>query len=208
MKFLAVSDQEVERIYTLVAEGHFANVDVILGCGDLPYEYLEYIVTITNKPLFYVPGNHDPKYSRSDKRSHAEGGENIDCKVITHKGVIIAGLGGSILYRPDGVNQYTQLEMYWRVFRLVPRLFWNQLRYGRMLDVLITHSPPFGIHDDDTTAHKGLKAINWLLKLAKPRYQFHGHTHFYLQNLEANVTESGETTIMNIYPYKVVEYEN
>ena len=208
MKFLAVSDQEVERIYTLVAEGHFADIDLIFGCGDLPYEYLEYIVTLVNKRLFYVPGNHDPVYRRKDRRSYAEGGENIDGKVIEHRGLLMAGLGGSVRYRPDGVNQYTQPEMYWRVFRLVPRLLWNRLRYGRMLDVLITHSPPFGIHDDDTTAHQGLKAINWLLNFAKPRYHFHGHTHFYLQNLEANVTESGETTIMNIYPYKVVEYDN
>ena len=207
MKFLAVSDQVVERMYTLVADGHFADVDVILGCGDLPYEYLEYLVTMMNKPLFYVPGNHDPKYTLANERAFAEGGENIDLKVVVHKGVIIAGVGGSILYRPDGVNQYTQSEMYWRVFRLVPKLLFNRLFRGRAMDILITHSPPFGIHDDDTQAHTGLKALNWLIGWAKPRYMLHGHTHFYRQNLEACTTEVDATTVMNIYPYKLIEYE-
>lgn len=207
MKFLAVSDQVVERMYTLVAEGQFNDIDLLFGCGDLPYEYLEYIVTLVNKPLYYVPGNHDPVYSLKDQRSFAEGGENIDCKAINHKGLLIAGLGGSIRYRPDGVNQYKQREMYFRAFRLLPRLLWNKLRHGRMLDVLITHSPPFGIHDDDTQAHEGLKAINWLLNFAKPRYHLHGHTHFYRQNLEASTTQLGRTTIMNIYPYKAVNYD-
>jgi len=208
VKFLAVSDHVVERLYSLAADQHFRDVDLIFGCGDLPYEYLEYFVTVANKPLFYVPGNHDPVYNLENKRAYAEGAENIDGKVIEFRGLLIAGVGGSIRYRPDGVNQYTQREMYWRVFRLIPRLLWNQIRYGRMLDVLITHSPPYGIHDDNTSAHEGLRALNWLLDLAKPRYLFHGHTHFYRQNLEANITKSGATTIMNIYPYKVVEYDH
>lgn len=206
MRFLAVSDQVVDRLYTLASNQHFADVDLILGCGDLPYEYLEYLVTVLNKPLFYVPGNHDPVYSLQDRRAHAEGGENIDQKVVEYQGVLFAGLGGSIRYHPDGVNQYTQTEMYWRTFKLVPRLLWNRIRHGRMLDVLITHSPPFGIHDDDTRAHEGLKALNWLIRWAKPRYLLHGHTHFYRQNLEACVTDAGKTTVRNIYPYKVMDY--
>lgn len=206
MKFLAVSDQVVERMYALAADRHFADVDLILGCGDLPYEYLEYLVTMLNKPLYYVPGNHDPVYSTHDKRSYAEGGENIDCKVVNYNGLLIAGLGGSIRYRPDGVNQYKQGEMYFHVFKLVPRLLWHKLRHGRMLDVLISHSPPFGIHDEETGAHQGLKALNWLIRWAKPRYLLHGHTHFYRQNLEACNTQVGETMVKNIYPYKVIDY--
>ena len=205
MKCLAVSDQVVERMYSLVANRHFDDVDLILGCGDLPYEYLEYIVTILNKPLFYVPGNHDPAFRAKNRRSYAEGGLNIDGKVVEYQGLLFAGLGGSIRYRPDGVNQYTQREMFWRVLKLLPALLFQRIFYGRRLDVLITHSPPFGIHDDDTRAHEGLKALNLLVKWTQPRYHLHGHTHFYRQNLEPCTTVLGETTIMNIYPYKVIE---
>jgi Icc-related predicted phosphoesterase len=207
MKILALSDQIVERIYSLAASGHFNGVDLILGCGDLPYTYLEYLMTVLKKPLAYVPGNHDPKHGE-DPRSRAEGGTNLDVKSANMRGLLIAGLGGSIRYRPDGVNQYTQRESYARAARLLPTLLVNKFRYGRRLDILISHSPPFGIHDETTQAHTGLRAINWLLKVAKPRYHFHGHTHFYRNNLEKSETVFEGTTIINVYPYKIIEIKN
>jgi Icc-related predicted phosphoesterase len=206
-KVLAVSDQVVDRIYTLAADGHFRDVDIILGCGDLPYTYLEYLLSILNIPLYYVPGNHDPAYHPHRTLSYAEGGSNLDLKTAFAKGFLLAGLGGSIRYRPDGVNQYTQAEAFSRAYRLTLQIFFRRIRYGRKLDILITHSPPFRIHDDDSTAHKGLKALNFLIRVTRPRYLFHGHTHFYRNNLEDSVTQVGETTIMNIYPYKVIEID-
>ena len=205
MKILAVSDQVVERIYTLVPQGHFKGVEMILGCGDLPYNYLEYFVSMMNVPMFYVPGNHDPLYNPKFANSYAEGGTNLDLKHERFKGLLLAGFGGSVRYRPDGVNQYTQTEAYFRAFRLMSGLFWNLLRYGRALDILITHSPPFGIHDEETQAHTGLKAINWILRWAHPRYHFHGHTHFYRRNLAPSVTQLGPTTITNVFPYDLIE---
>jgi Icc-related predicted phosphoesterase len=207
MKVLAVSDQVVERIYTLAADGHFRDVDLILGCGDLPYTYLEYLLSILNVPLYYVPGNHDPEYNTQHSLSHAEGGSNLDLKTASVKGILLAGLGGCIRYRPDGVNQYTQTEAFFRAYRLLLRLLVSQNRYGRKLDILITHSPPFGIHDDDSQAHQGLKALNFVIRVARPHFHFHGHTHFYRNNLEDPVTQVGQTTIMNIFPYKVIEIE-
>lgn len=205
MKILAVSDEVVERLYSLCASGHFSNIETILSCGDLPYPYLENLVTLLNVPLFYVPGNHDPDYRPEDQRTHAEGGANLDLKLVRHRKFLIGGFGGCIRYRPDGANQYTQNEAYFRAFRLLPRLTLNRMKYGRALDVLITHSPPFGIHDENTQAHQGLKAINWLLRVAKPRYHFHGHTHFQRRNLSPSETSLGATRIMNIFPYKVIE---
>jgi len=205
MKILAVSDQVVERIYTLVPQGHFTGVEMILGCGDLPYNYLEYLVSMLNVPMFYVPGNHDPAYNLRFTNSYAEGGTNLDLKCVHVKGLLLAGFGGCIRYRPDGVNQYTQTEAYFRAYCLISSLFWNLFRYGRVLDILITHSPPFGIHDEETQAHRGLKAINWILRWARPRYHFHGHTHFFRRNLEPSVSQLGPTTIANVFPYDLIE---
>lgn len=207
MKIFAVSDQVVERIYTLAANKHFKNVDLILGCGDLPYTYLEYLTTVLNLPLYYVPGNHDPEYNSHIPLSYAEGGSNLDLKTASAKGIFLAGFGGSIRYRPDGVNQYTQGEAFFRACILLMRLFGSQIRYGRKLDVLIAHSPPLGIHDD-TEAHQGLKALNFLMRTTHPRYLFHGHTHFYRNNLEDFITQVEGTTVMNIFPYKVIEIED
>ena len=201
MKILAVSDQVVERLYTLSSSGHFHSVELILGCGDMPYEYLEYLVTVLNVKMFYVPGNHDPRH----EESRAEGGTNLDLKVVRHNKFLIGGFGGSIRYRPDGINQYTQSEAYLRAYRLLPYLFLNRMQYGRALDILISHSPPFGIHDDKDSAHEGLKALNWLIRIARPRYLFHGHMHVYKRNLELTETTIGLTKIINVYPYKAME---
>jgi len=205
MKILAVSDEVVERLYSLCNNGHFKDVELIIGCGDLPYPYLENIVSFLNVPMLYVPGNHDPKYDEHDETTCAEGGSNLDLKLERVKTFLVGGFGGSVQYRPDGTNQYTQFKAYRRAFRLLPRLLLNRIHYGRMLDILITHSPPFGIHDENTAAHTGLKAINWLIRIAKPRYHFHGHTHFYRRNLEMSETTLRETKIINVFPYKIID---
>ncbi len=207
MKVLVVSDQVVERIYSLTAQGYFHEVGMILGCGDLPYSYLEYLVSMLNVPMFYVPGNHDPKFNPRFGSSQAEGGSNLDLRRARAKGLLLAGFGGSVRYQPHGVNQYTQAEAYGRAWQLLPSLCLNRLRYGRAVDILITHSPPFGIHDEDSQAHRGLRAINLLLRWARPRYHFHGHTHFFRRNLEPSVTQVRSTTVMNVFPYKVIEVQ-
>lgn len=206
-KILAVSDQVVERIYSTHLPRMYPDVDMIIGCGDLPYTYLEFILTVLGKPLFYVPGNHDPNDTPNNATTRVAGGLNLDMKTIHYNGLLLAGLGGSVRYRPDGSNQHSQRSMYLRAFNLVPQLIRNRIRHGRALDVLITHSPPAGIHDDDDPAHQGLRAINWVMRTFKPRYVLHGHTHFYRQNLAASRSEVNGTSVINVYPYRLFEIE-
>jgi Icc-related predicted phosphoesterase len=205
VKILAVSDEVVERLYSLSSSGHFKEIELVLGCGDLPYPYLENLLTLLNIPLFYVPGNHDPIYNPNSHLARAEGGSNLDLKLVRFKKFLIGGFGGSIRYRPDGTNQYSQTEAYLRAFRMLPRLLLNKMNYGRSLDILITHSPPFGVHDEETLAHQGLKAINWLIRVAEPRYHLHGHTHFHRRNLSPSESIHDLTKIINVFPYKIIE---
>ena len=205
MKILALSDQVVDRLYDLIPTGHFRDIDLIVGCGDLPYEYLEHMVSALNLDLLYVPGNHDPAYSPAQGKTFVHGGTNLDLKVIRLQGMLLAGFGGSIRYRPDAPNQYSQTDAYLRAASLTPRLLLNRARYGRTLDVLITHSPPLGIHDDDSAAHRGLSAINWLISWARPRFHLHGHMHDLRRNLTPDRAHLGSTSILNVFPYRVVE---
>lgn len=205
VKILAVTDQVVERIYSAQLAQLYPDVDLIIGCGDLPYTYLEYILTVLGKPLLYVPGNHDPDYVPANPKTRVHGGTPLDDKTLRLNGLIFAGLGGSVLYRPDGANQYTQFAMYLRAYNLALKLIKNRMLYGRAVDVLVTHSPPAGIHDDDDPAHRGLHAINWLMRWFKPRYVLHGHTHFYRQNLAPSHSQVGATTVINVYPYRMIE---
>ncbi|HTP03466.1 MAG TPA: metallophosphoesterase [Anaerolineales bacterium] len=208
MRILAVSDLEVDQIEERLPHGDSEGIDLALGCGDLHYSYLEYLVTVLNVELFYVPGNHDIEYNPDSPDAHAQGCTNLNLRTARARGLLLAGFGGSVRYRPDGVNQHTQTSAFARLAGLVPRLWRNRLRYGRALDILIAHSPPYGIHDDETLSHQGLKAINWLMAWAKPRYVLHGHMHYQPSNLMRDVTWQETTTIMNVYPYRIIEIQN
>jgi uncharacterized protein len=213
VKILAVSDQVVEHLYSTRVKEQFGDVNLVVGCGDLPYYYLEFLVSMLNVPLIHVPGNHDLPPARG--RGHCDLGDcghiaeecgNIDALVVEEQGLLLAGLGGSIRYRPDGVNQYTQAEMAWRVLALTPRLCLNRLRHGRFLDILIAHSPPLGIHDGTDPAHVGFTVFNQLIARFRPRFLLHGHSHIYRRDTVTK-TQVGPTTILNVCPYRVIELE-
>ena len=210
MKLLALSDEVVEHIYSPQVKKNYGDVDMVLGCGDLPYYYLEFIVSMLDKPLYYVPGNHDRKKQyMSDGRvvQRAEGGVDIDRKAVRHGKWLMAGLGGSIRYRPDGTHMYTEMEMGVRAAPLTVPLVANRLRWGRYLDILVTHSPPRGIHDREDPAHIGFDTFRSFMLRFKPRLLLHGHAHVYRRD-EQTETKFGETTVINVYPYRVIELDD
>jgi Icc-related predicted phosphoesterase len=205
MKILAVSDQVENRLHSPLLREAYGDVKLLIGCGDLPYEYLEYMISSLDVPLLYVPGNHDPAYDPSHPMARVDGGTNIDRRVVTVKGLTIAGLGGSIRYRPKAANQYSQSGMYFQALPLFLRLGWRRLRATAALDILVTHSPPKGVHDDADPAHTGLQAINLLTSVLRPRYLLHGHTHNYRGNLLKSRTQVGATLVINVFPYTALE---
>jgi Icc-related predicted phosphoesterase len=212
VKILALSDEVVESLYRPEVKDRFGDVDVILACGDLPYFYLEFMLTMLGKPLYYVHGNHDkPRQYLSDGRiiDRAEGCEPIEdrvAQVSVAKGqLLVAGLGGSIRYNP-GPHQYTQAEMAARALRLTPALLANRVRHGRYLDVLITHAPPRHIHETGDRAHVGFEAFCRLMDQFHPRFLLHGHAHVY-RNDAVTATRYKETQVLNVYPYRVIEFE-
>jgi Icc-related predicted phosphoesterase len=198
MKILALSDQIVPMIYSPSIKELFGDVELIVGCGDLPAYYLEYVVTQLNVPLVYVPGNHD-----SDDLS-VQGGISVDGKLVQINGVLIVGLGGSRRYKSKGKHQYTEAEMCWKSARLLQKFLPTRLMKGRWVDLLITHAPPHGIHDAPDPAHTGFVAFRHFLRTFRPSMMLHGHTHV-LRNLDKIHSQLYECEIVNVYPYQVVE---
>src|SRR5574342_409614 len=95
MRVLTVSDQVSDRLHSPAVKQVACDVDFVLSCGDLPSDYLEYIISMLNVPLFYVMGNHG---GAGCDKPEPEGAENIDGRVVESKGLLIAGLEGSIRY--------------------------------------------------------------------------------------------------------------
>ncbi len=177
---------------------------MVISCGDLSYYYLEYIVSSLDVPLYFVRGNHakEIEYGVAGERKAPWGAVDLHKKVKRDpdSGLILAGIEGSLRYRP-GNYQYSQFHMWLMVLQLVPALLWNKLRYGRFLDVFISHSPAWGIHDQKDRAHQGIKAFYWLIKTFQPDYHFHGHVHIYRPDV---VTETlvGKTHVVNTYGFR------
>jgi hypothetical protein len=218
MKILALSDEVVDFLYSPRIKDKYADVDLVLGCGDLPFFYLEFIVTMLNVPLYYVAGNHDrPNQYLSDGRvvSRAEGCETLDgltarVRPRARNGagtalVLLAGLGGCLRYNNDPHHQYTQGEMSARALRLAPGLLFNRAAHGRYLDILVTHAPPRRIHDGADLAHTGFDAFLRLMEVCRPRLHLHGHAHVYRQDA-VTVTRYRQTDVINVYPYRMIEF--
>jgi hypothetical protein len=201
LRVLAVSDRVDPRIYSVSLRERFSDIDCVISCGDLPEYYLDFIVSSLNVPLFFVHGNHDPS---GGKRSLA-GGVNLDEQTVIYRGCIFAGLEGSPWYNGN-LHQYSERDMYFKYLRLLPKLLWNRVRFGRYLDVLVTHAPPRGMHEGQDAVHKGFSIFTHIIRKYRPKYHLHGHVHLYdrrqsLQDLFY------ETLVINCYNYRVLEIE-
>ena len=245
MKILVVADKVQDYIYSPGLKERMPEVELVLSCGDLPFYYLEFIVSSLNVPLLYVFGNHNPfeytarpsEHQRADLMTSCvtdhqtpgvsahpcapictecgpwgrvkwtpEGCINVDERVVHHEGLRIGGLEGSIRYKPDAPHQYTEGQMRLKVARLSLRLAYARIRWGRSLDILITHAPPYNIHDRPDLAHRGFKAFLEFMDRVRPRYLIHGHCHIYrLQRPE--VSQYGRTTVINVYGHSILEVQ-
>nr|PZN59054.1 MAG: hypothetical protein DIU68_00330 [Chloroflexota bacterium] len=178
----------------------YHDVDLIISCGDMPATYLEFITSVLNVPLFYVRGNHDERY-----REYPPGGEDLHGRLITYNGISFYGLEGSMRYN-QGAIQYSDVDMRRLVLSAAPRLLPRRWRYGRGVDVLVTHSPPRGIHDLPDLTHTGFKAFLTFMDWYRPRYLLHGHVHTWDRRATVE-TKYGDTCVMNINPVTLLEIE-
>ncbi len=191
MKILTVSDRVEPVLYDQFDRQQFADVELILACGDLPPEYLSFLSGHLNVPLYFVRGNHD---LRHDDRPPG------DCIPLTHelaefKGKNILGLEGSRWYN-GGPHQYTDREMRWKIRRLGPRIWW---RGG--IDIVIAHAPPRHIHDAEDRCHRGFKSFRWLIEKYSPTYFIHGHIHANFADASQRTTLYHRTRVINTYGY-------
>jgi hypothetical protein len=187
--------------------------DLVLSCGDLPFDYLEYLVSRLDVPLLYVLGNHDPSLKMPDMtwmplRSELppmpgpQGCTNIDDRVVEVQGLRIAGLGGSLRYK-EGPNQYSQGQMGRRALKLELRLRLKRVRQGRKLDILVTHGPPYGAADAKDAAHMGFVAFLRLIHNFHPVLAVHGHIHPFGRVLPER--HIGSTRVVNVVPWRLLD---
>lgn len=219
MKILCVADETDPLVYSPSCKRIFGDCEFVISAGDLPLRYYDYIMTIMGKDLYYVYGNHNleqfkenvlkvqtPSHNPFNSNfAYHFGGNLIEGKCIYDKrsDLIIMGLGGSMLYN-NGLSQYSEKQMKWRINKLIPRLLFNKQKYGRYVDILVTHAPVFGMGDGIDICHRGFECFKTFIDKYRPKYLLHGHIHLFDEN-ENRFYQYGDTTIINVYKSFVID---
>ena len=200
MKILAISDTVEPVLYGQNLARYSSGVEAVVSCGDLPFEYLEYVVIFSGAPLYYVRGNHDPEGPKAP-----EGCIPIDGRVVDIGGVVLAGLSGSRWYS-GGPNQYTERAMRRRVRALSARITLGRLQGREAPDACVTHSPPLGLGDREDVAHTGFETFLEIIDKHNPSLWLHGHVHLYgPEAREGRETHRGTTRVLNVYGHRLLE---
>jgi Icc-related predicted phosphoesterase len=195
MKILLVADEESKLIWDYFKKEDYKDIDLIISCGDLKPQYLTFMATMIPVPVLYVHGNHDDKYEETPP----EGCICIEDDIYNFEGLRILGLGGCHRYK-NGINQYTEKEMEKRVKKLSFKLWRNG-----GIDILVTHSPAKGLHDDTDLCHRGFDVFNRLIERYRPRYFVHGHVHMSYGRQFLRMDQVGETCVVNAFEKYIIE---
>ena len=201
---LAVSDEIDDALCADVRSVRAA--ELIVACGDLPFDYLGYLMNALDVPLVFVPGNHDPdisgyRISRAGLPMRAglparppwpEGAVSAEQRVVDVAGLRIGGLGGCRRYS-EGPNQYTERQQARRA------------RDGRGVDVLLTHAAPEGAGDAEDPPHRGFRALNWLAARLEPAWLLHGHVHPH--GTAPSDHQVGRTVVRNVVGRHLIDIE-
>lgn len=206
-RILAISDRVEPMLERPEAREHLGPIDFVVSCGDLPYRYIEWVVDSLNVPGYFVRGNHEPvpETREPGQRSAPGGAADLHRRVRVERDVILAGIEGSLRYRP-GPFQYSQREMWQHVWRLVPALMVQRISRGRYLDVFVTHAPVWGLDDRADRPHRGARAFRWLLRVFRPLLHLHGHVHMGSHRPEAAGRFAG-TRVVNACGYRTVSLD-
>ncbi|MBR1563050.1 MAG: metallophosphoesterase family protein [Ruminococcus sp.] len=198
MKILILADEESKYLWDFFTPDKLEGIDLIISCGDLRAEYLEFLVTMGKAPVLYVPGNHDSRYEKHPP----EGCENVDGKVVTVKGIRVLGFGGSMKYG-IGPYMYTEKEMRKRIKKSR-----RSILVHSGFDILVTHSPARGYGDMDDIPHRGFECFNELLERCKPKYLLHGHVHAtYGNRFKRVIDHPSGARIINGFDRYILEYD-
>ena len=195
-RICCVADEEDLGLYSEYAKTELKDIDFIVSCGDLKPEYLEFLVTMSNKPLFYVHGNHDGRYDINPPG----GCTCIDDELYIHQGIRILGIGGSIRYSQDKY-QYTELQMERRIKKLK-----RKIKKAGGVDIVVTHAPIKGYGDLSDYAHQGFECFERLLNELHPKYWLYGHVHLIYEFRLNREIQYKDTKLVNCYDKCFIEY--
>lgn len=207
VRILAIADEVSPVIHSANFPGNLPPFDLIMSAGDMPGEVLEFVATKSRLEPQYVFGNHGYGLLRDQDGgapTQPPGGcVNVHLRLVRAGGLNVLGVQGSARYR-DGPYQYTERAFAAMLARLAPRLWLEERRRGRAVDVLLTHAPPLGPSAGSDYAHRGVPAFNRFHERWRPLLHIHGHIHLEGGGRREHVTEHG-VRVVNAFGYTLID---
>ena len=135
----------------------------------------------------------------------------------------ILGLGGSMRYRDNAPDMYTEREMEARVKRAerTIRKLRNKDRIMSLVrpsekagdekkkadfDILLTHAPCRGYGDLEDLPHMGFECFNYLLNKYSPQLHCYGHVHREYGRIERRISHPSGTLLINGSGHQIIDF--
>jgi Icc-related predicted phosphoesterase len=182
MRLLAIADQPPVLPLSALVEAH--RPELVVTLGDLDADLLDPLGRY-DLPIVGVYGNHD-----DGRYLGAANATDLHLATATVGEIVFAGFEGCVRYRPGAPLQYGQHEAS-RMLRRLPRA-----------DVLLSHAPPAGVHEEpDDRAHEGFAGLRAYIESHHPRLSLHGHT----PAPPRAAVRLGATTVIHVVGHRLVE---
>jgi uncharacterized protein len=200
IRILAISDEPDPSLDSPATREGLGMVDFIVGAGDLQPEYLSFVSDAFHAPLHYVRGNHDvgPAWAHTERELLPEPME--DGVLVTECGIRLVGFSGSPRYNERNM-QVGSLGMWLKVIRASGRA-----QRARPV-MVVTHTPPRDVNDDDDLPHRGFTSFRWLAERLDPPLWLHGHTALVRRGIDDRTATAGGTVFYNCTGATLVELQ-
>lgn len=183
--------------------------DLLIFCGDITMsgefdvidDFNKWLGELPNREKIVIAGNHDMTLYEHNDRFIAYGHDVITNAIyLENSDVEIDGYtfyGSPYSPSINGASEHIYRKLFgFNASRDIMRDRWGNPQDA---DVLITHSPPFGILDIQKQGfHVGDEALTGLLPECELKYHFFGHIHeAYGTYIHENGTVFANTSVLN-----------
>ena len=196
LRLLAASDEVDPALETLANREALEPVDLVVGCGDLAPDWLEFLADAFRAPLLYVRGNHDWRGPWPSPPGIPAASSGWEDRLVEGIPILALPWPG----REDEHRRRDERAAWFQVVRhAVPRLAGPG---GEA--IIVSHVPPQGAGDTSVDDyHAGFAAYAFVLRHLRPSLWLHGHTTRAAQR--AWRTERASTTLVNVTGSVLVE---
>ena len=198
VRILAVSDEPDPSLDSPATREGLGRLDLVIGAGDLQPEYLAFVSDAFHAPLRYVRGNHDvgSAWTHTERTLLPE--PMPEAAVIREAGLSLIGFSGSPVYSHRG-HEVSAARMWSRAIR-----GWIRSR-GLEPILVVSHTPPRDVNDDDDLTHRGFTSFRWLADRLRAPLWLHGHTALVRRGLDDRCARYGDTLFYNCTGATLIE---